>query len=304
MSWYYKTAQSEIGPLSEEDFQNYVVMGAITKSTAVRNDQISDWIPYSQYLAGHLANAGAGADSGPRIAQPYSDSPAYAATLDEYQSSRYDLPPREEFLCQNPEAPVNAPRLWRRLTAWLVDGLICTLAYWAALYMVLLPLFYRRMDLIANASQSGVDPAMNADPRMLIQDALQDAADLVLLANLIYFGLQILYFTLLHGAFGATIGKLLFSIRVQDADGGPVSYMKAFGRYLALQLAYLLLAIAAGVLFAASFCVSIVIGPIALFLGAVAMLVPYFLYLRDMEESNGVESVHDRLCGTQVVMAT
>ncbi len=55
--------------------------------------------------------------------------------------------------------------------------------------------------------------------------------------------LNVLYYTLFVGAYGATPGKMALSLQVVRADGSPVSYLLAFGRYVAAALNYFTLLI-------------------------------------------------------------
>ncbi len=51
------------------------------------------------------------------------------------------------------------------------------------------------------------------------------------------------YYTVLHGWKGATLGKMLFKIRVVKADGEPITYIQAFMRYLGYMLSSIILCI-------------------------------------------------------------
>ena len=53
------------------------------------------------------------------------------------------------------------------------------------------------------------------------------------------FLIDLTYSTLMVGRYGATVGKLLFRLRVVRADGAKVSYARAFGRCLANYLSLL-----------------------------------------------------------------
>ena len=46
-----------------------------------------------------------------------------------------------------------------------------------------------------------------------------------------FYGLQMFYSTFFHGKFGATPGKMAVKIKVVRADGGPIGFGRAFGRY-------------------------------------------------------------------------
>ena len=70
------------------------------------------------------------------------------------------------------------------------------------------------------------------------------------------------------GKYGATLGKMACRIKVVTSEGGPVSYMRALGRYFAKQLS----------------CLTLMIG--------------YIMAFFDKEN----RALHDRICDTRVVM--
>lgn len=85
--------------------------------------------------------------------------------------------------------------------------------------------------------------------------------------QLVSFTMGILYETLFIGRFGATLGKMAFRIHVVTADGGRVSYLRAFGRYFGKLLSALTLGIG------------------------------YLLAAFDQQS----RALHDRICNTRVV---
>ena len=50
---------------------------------------------------------------------------------------------------------------------------------------------------------------------------------------LVFYGIQMFYSTFFHGKFGATPGKMAVKIKVIRADGSPIGFGRAFGRYFA-----------------------------------------------------------------------
>ena len=49
---------------------------------------------------------------------------------------------------------------------------------------------------------------------------------------------RVIYFTFMHGAFGATIGKAVLGLRVVYTDGSPITYGAAFWRILTRLVLY------------------------------------------------------------------
>jgi uncharacterized RDD family membrane protein YckC len=73
---------------------------------------------------------------------------------------------------------------------------------------------------------------------------------------------------MLIGKYGATVGKMACKIKVITADGQPVSYARAFGRYFAKVLSSL------------------------------TLLIGFIIAAFDSEK----RSLHDHICNTRVVV--
>jgi uncharacterized RDD family membrane protein YckC len=89
------------------------------------------------------------------------------------------------------------------------------------------------------------------------------------LSQLLLTGLGIAYVTYFLGAYGATLGKMVFGLRVVRPNGDKISYGRAFGRYWA----YLLSSITFGI--------------------------GYIMAGFDGEK----RALHDRICDTRVIKA-
>jgi uncharacterized RDD family membrane protein YckC len=84
---------------------------------------------------------------------------------------------------------------------------------------------------------------------------------------LISFALQIAYSVWMHGKFGATVGKMACGLRLVRANGTPVSYGLATGRFFAE------------------------------FLSALLIYIGYIMAGFDEEK----RTLHDRICNTRVI---
>ncbi|HUN56051.1 MAG TPA: RDD family protein [Smithella sp.] len=84
----------------------------------------------------------------------------------------------------------------------------------------------------------------------------------------VQYAFVITYYTFFIGKFGATPGKMVSGIKVINADGGKVSYLKAFGRYFAHMLSGIILGIG------------------------------YLMVAFDDEK----RALHDRICNTRVII--
>jgi len=93
------------------------------------------------------------------------------------------------------------------------------------------------------------------------------ATQILVVTTLIPLMLAVTYETYMIGRYGATVGKLACHIKVVTADGAPVSFARAFGRYFAHLLSTFTLCIG------------------------------YIIAAFDPER----RTLHDRLCNTRVI---
>ena len=98
--------------------------------------------------------------------------------------------------------------------------------------------------------------------------ATQVPVAILLLQQLIGFVIAILYETIFIGRFGATLGKMAAKIHVVTAEGGRVTYLRAFARYFAKLVS------------------------------AFTLLIGYLMAAFDTQG----RALHDRICNTRVVM--
>ena len=54
MNWYYADKGSQVGPVSEEEFQSLVQKGTITSDTLVWNSNMKDWQKYGDVMGGNI----------------------------------------------------------------------------------------------------------------------------------------------------------------------------------------------------------------------------------------------------------
>jgi uncharacterized RDD family membrane protein YckC len=132
---------------------------------------------------------------------------------------------------------------WIRFVAKIIDGILMGVVNMALMF----------------ALGQGFDPGSGpASPLFLLS---------MTASGLIGFALQVGYTTFFIGKYAATPGKMACGLKVVRADGGPVSYWRAFGRYFGEMLSGLILYIG------------------------------YIMVAFD-EEKRGL---HDRICDTRVV---
>lgn len=96
---------------------------------------------------------------------------------------------------------------WIRFAASLIDGIVLGGVIFAIMFAVMLPILMNR----------GPEPGIGFQ----------------LLMNVVIYGLQGLYYVLMHGLYGASLGKMAVGIKVIRPDGSPIGVPLAIGRYFA-----------------------------------------------------------------------
>jgi uncharacterized RDD family membrane protein YckC len=106
---------------------------------------------------------------------------------------------------------------WRRLVAYVIDGVIINIIFGVLLMTVFFALF---MD------------AMSGDSTVMFSAMMrgESLSFLGLVVFSFYIVLLISYFTYFHGINGRTPGKMLLGLQVVSVDGTPVSFGIAFLR--------------------------------------------------------------------------
>jgi uncharacterized RDD family membrane protein YckC len=120
--------------------------------------------------------------------------------------------------------PSQPAGFWRRMFAGLFDVVL--------LMTVALVLLLEIMAAVRVLTHSGWG----------MLDTPETATTLWIVLGAVWYGmstilLPLLYYTLTEGAYGQTLGKALFDIRVVAADGRPIGYGRAFARLLTLPYA-------------------------------------------------------------------
>jgi len=250
MDWYYAEAGQQRGPVNDAEFERLVQAGTIRGDTLVWRDGMANWQPYAE-TAGRAAVA----------LPPATTTPAPAAGGEVVCWQCGKMFPQDEvirlgdaWVCasckptyvQRLKEGVSLPGMmeyagfWIRFAAKFVDGIILRL-----LGLVL------GLAVGAAAARAGSAASQSA---IMISYALGTAIDIA-------------YRTLFVGAFGATPGKMAAKIKIVNADGSKVSYLKALARSLAE------------------------------FVSVILLFVGYLMVAFDSEK----RALHDRMCGTRVI---
>lgn len=220
MNWYYAEQGKQVGPVSEEQFDEMVRGGKIQPDTLVWREGMAAWATCREAKGGGGVAVSAVAASEEAAEAVCAECGNLFPTQEtiRFGNVRVCAGCKPIFLQKLQEgAPLktgelNYARFGTRFAAYLLDAII--------LYA-----FNISMDLIVGLSSRealGATPG-GAVPLQLFLVAFQ------LLVAICYEGLMV-------GKYGGTLGKLALKIKVVTAEGSRVSYARAFGRYFAKML--------------------------------------------------------------------
>jgi uncharacterized RDD family membrane protein YckC len=221
MNWYYVEQGTQTGPASDEEFNALVQSGKITADTLVWREGMADWLPYRQLQATTAATGAIGTETKPQAVCAECGKLFPADETIRYGDVRVCANCKPIFLQKLQEgAPLNTGQLnyatfGARFVAVLLDGLIL---------IVFNQLVTRSVLLIGTGSFF---------PRAGTPSAL------AIFVGVFPFVVGISYEAFLIGKYGATLGKMALKMKVVTADGGRVSYARAFGRYFSKLLSSL-----------------------------------------------------------------
>jgi uncharacterized RDD family membrane protein YckC len=224
MNWYYAEGNRQVGPVTETEFQNLVNNGTIKAETLVWREGLANWVPYREISS---PSGTTPAPALPDAAAVAGTAPAASSTGTVVCAECHQTFPVSETIqygtvavCANCK-PVFVQKLregatttptfryagfWIRFVAKFLDGLILAVPFLILFFLVLFP-----------AIRAGGQPGIGTQIFM----------------QLIYWVMGAIYNIFFLGKFGATPGKMAVKIKVITADGTPVSYLRATGRYFA-----------------------------------------------------------------------
>ncbi|MEK7685228.1 MAG: RDD family protein [Verrucomicrobiota bacterium] len=214
MNWYYAVEGRQAGPISEADWDGLIRAGTIAPETLVWHEGMADWQPFQVVQS-------------PAASPPVDSQEAVAAPVGAVCSECGQPFPAEEIIHYGTAAvcarckPVFVQKLregatlqgcleyagfWTRVAAKMVDGLI------VGVPLMLLYLLWILPSLRSNRS-------LPLSMQLLVQIG--------------FYAVGAAYSTFFLGKYGATPGKMACKIQVITAEGGRVTYARAFGRYFA-----------------------------------------------------------------------
>jgi uncharacterized RDD family membrane protein YckC len=305
MVWYYKVGEQEEGPVSKAELQTLIKSKTVGARTMVKSVEMDGWFPLIDVVRGKatpppspppspddaflkemetvaaddhgsLEASAAEENTPPSSAQAQHEegslveSDGMATTQICSQCGR-SLPGdqvityEDKKICasckplfvQKLKEGVAIPGMqnyggfWIRFLAKIIDGVILSIAQWA----IMIPASMLMMPSMMQGGEQFPTPGF-----------------------FLFIGVQVLigitvplaYNTFLLGRFGATLGKMACRLKVVTPEGDKITYLRAFGRFFAEMVSYMIL------------------------------MIGYLMAAFDDEK----RALHDRMCSTRVVKKT
>ena len=218
MPWHYMEDDQQMGPISEDELQQRIESGEITAATLIKNETMEDWIPAEQ-----LKN------SAPAPLFPCSmcNKKFPEEDLIQFEGSAVCAGCKPVFLQQMREnAEISGDQImryvgfWRRGGALMIDGVI--------MYLLQLPI-----GILFGIGSAFTSSEGDGSPGVMLA--------LIIPMYILQFLLPALYYILMNGKYGATLGKKAVGIKIVMSDGEPITYGRAIGRYFAYILSGIIL---------------------------------------------------------------
>jgi uncharacterized RDD family membrane protein YckC len=258
MPWYYAEAGQQSGPIDDAQFDQLVQSGRIQPETLVWREGMTSWQPLNQARPGSASAAGM---SGPATAVATAASPSEAVCAEcggvfniqdtiAYGNARVCARCKPIFIQKLAEgAKLNTGQMvyagfFTRFGAVFIDGIILGIVN------------------VGLAMAGGIAFAST------VRQPNGGFIVFQIILTMINMCIAVTYETVLIGKYGATLGKMALKVKVVTAEGGPVSYPRAFGRYFAKLLSGMIL------------------------------LIGYLMAAFDDEK----RALHDRICNTRVIV--
>ena len=223
MEWYYATGQQQHGPVSDEELAQLVAAGKVGADTLVWHGGMEDWLPYGSLQQVDVA-PGTASDA-PRTGLCTECGRLFPKQdLLTYQGASVCAACKPAFFQRLQEgAAVPGVMIyggfWLRFAAKIIDGLIMMAAMWVLLLIFIIP--------FSGLADDNTSPFAAIGIQLLIQG--------------IGMGMQLAYTVFFLGKFGATPGKMACKLKVVRANGDPITYGRAVGRYFGDMLSGMLL---------------------------------------------------------------
>lgn len=221
MEWYFVQNGERVGPLTDEAFSQSVSDGTITATTLVWNETMDDWCRQGELSTAPSLNPCSTVQRDGICGECGNMFPnADMVTIDGASICTRCRPIALQRKSRDAESPdeTKYAGFWIRFSAKFID--FC---------------FLLALNGATNSAITRLTQAVGGGDAPI---AMFGASLLQLLINLLFGGIYVVYFL---GSRGATLGKMACGLRVVMADGGDLSYTRAFARHLAEKLSFMTL---------------------------------------------------------------
>jgi len=257
MKWYYVENGQQAGPVDDAQLADLWQQGRLTADTLVWREGLAEWQPYRAVSPVESSGSGEAVPVPPATLRPVPAEEAVCIECGRVFNKSDMIPHGNVHICAGCKpvfmqkvaegAQLNTGELRYagfgiRFAAKFLDGLILGVLFLAPMMVVM---FSRGVQ-----QQPGeVDLFM-------------------IFFQLGFYGVNLAYTVFFLGRYGATPGKMICKLKVVKADGEPVSYLRALGRY---------------------------------FSELVSGMVCYIGYLMVLFDKEQRRALHDHMCSTRVV---
>jgi uncharacterized RDD family membrane protein YckC len=249
MEWYYVENGKAVGPMDEGRFAQLIQNGTVTPDSLIWREGMAEWKPRSLAAAelGALGNLppqpAAAAPGHQNCAQCGKSFPE--EDLMKFEGSWVCVDCKPVFL-QRLKEGVRMPTavvyggFWIRFGAKIIDGILLQIIN----YLIVLPIF----------AVMGTHETRVLGVLWFFQ---------IIISLLVPVALT----TFFNGKYGATPGKMACRLKIVTADGGKITYLRAFARYFSE------------------------------IISSMTLLIGYMMAGWDEEK----RALHDRICNTRVI---
>lgn len=226
MQWYYAIDGQRLGPVPHAELERLVKAGTVKGDTLLWRQGLDQWKTLADVRERDPAMF---AEVPPPL--PEAESQQHESLSEETPAMRRAP---GMFFDEKPAAPEVPPYagFWRRAGAFAVDAIIW-LFVWNIMWNVVALLSFPEMIKIAQnieAAGGGLHYKPTTDEAVLLAKFFM----VVMMIGVIW---ALAYDLIFLRRFSATPGKLLFGLRVEQADGEPLSVARIIGRTFAKMIA-------------------------------------------------------------------
>jgi uncharacterized RDD family membrane protein YckC len=257
MKWYYVENGQQAGPVEETEFPQLSRLGKLRADTLMWHEGMANWEPFNTVCPPEIAAITAAASATlPATGVVEAVCGECGGIFDKNDM----IPHGNVYICARCK-PVFMQKLAEgvKLNTGGLDYAGIGVRFGAAVLDNIL------LYIVSFATQ--MFAMLVAAPTIGSQPDLALMVQIILIFVQLAIGVS--YEAIMIGKYGATLGKMACKIKVVTADGGRVTYLRAFGRYFAKILSSLI------------------------------CLIGYFMAVFDKDERR---ALHDRICDTRVVM--